>query len=90
MAQEVPLPCGHKISIEGTLKMRELRAWAAAEDRGDWLACYGYLTRFVKAWDWEGLDPSQPESYDELEMMEYKEINQAISDYIRGEAARKN
>jgi hypothetical protein len=90
MAQKVPLACGHTITVDGSLKMKDFRGWVAAEERGDIEAVYGYLVKMVKSWDWEGLDPSMPESYDELEMREYRQVVQAVSDYIRGDITAKN
>ena len=90
MAQEVPLRCGHKITVEGSLKMRDYRAWVAAESKNDLLIVYGYLAKLVRSWDFEGLDPSDPESYDELEMPEYTQVVIAVSEYLLGAMTSKN
>lgn len=92
MAERVTkkLACGHSLTLSGSVKMKEFRVWAKAEQEGDFEAAYRYLTRVVEAWDWDGLDPHDPASYDELEMNEYRQLNQAVSDWLRAEAASKN
>ena len=86
----VLLKCGHTITIEGSLKMGDFRRWVAAEKEGDLEAVYKYLAKIVKTWDWEGLDPKQPASYDELELGEYRQVVQAVSEWLMAEAASKN
>ena len=84
------LPCGHSITIAGSLKMGEFRRWVAAEKEGDLEAVYPYLAKVVTAWDWADLDPKAPESYDELLLSEYRQVVQAVSEYLMAEAASKN
>lgn len=86
----VLLKCGHAITIEGSLKMGDFRRWMAAEKEGDLAGIYKFLAKLVKTWDWPGLDPQNPDSYDELDMHEYQQINKAILAYITDEAASKN
>ena len=90
MANKVPLPCGHTITIDGTLKMREFRGWIQAEKAADFEQLYGYLARLISAWDWEGLDPHVPESYDELDIAEYKQITEAVSNHVLSAISAKN
>lgn len=90
MVNAVPLACGHNVTINGTLKMREFRGWVQAEKDGDLLAVYEYLARMISAWDWEGLDPSNPESYDELEVAEYKQVAEAVSEHVLNVLRAKN
>lgn len=85
-----PLLCGHKITISGRLKMGEFRRWTEAETQGDLATCYEYLARLIEAWDWEELDPRNTASYDELEMREYRQINEAVAEYLRAEGLAKN
>ena len=90
MAQEVLLKCGHKITLDGALKMREIREWGEAERRGAFQTCYGYLARLVKSWDWEDLDPSDPASYDELLSHEYQQVYLAVTKYVLSPEDTKN
>ena len=70
-------------------KMRDFRLWAEAESRGDLATCYEYLAKVIVDWDWP-LDPVDPNSYDELTVQEYRQINQAVSSYMQAEATAKN
>ena len=92
MAEKVTkkLACGHSITLSGSLRMKEFRAWVKADKEGDFEASYGYLARVIEAWDWEGLAPGDPASYDELELREYRQINEAVSEWVQAEAASKN
>ena len=53
-------------------------------------AMYPSFARLVKAWDFPGLDPQQPESYDVLEITEFRQVSEAIGEHLRGEMEAKN
>lgn len=92
MAERVTkkLACGHSITLAGRIIMKDFRAWVKADKEGDFEASYGYLAQVIEAWDWDGLDPDAPASYDELELREYRQINEAVSEWVQAEAASKN
>ncbi len=90
MEKTVLLACGHTITLAGSLKMKDFRRLGEAEKAGDLTESYTYLAQLIKAWDWPGLDPRDPASYDELEIGEYRQVLEAISEYLLAEATGKN
>lgn len=92
MAEQITkkLPCGHTITVGGGLKMKDFRRWVEAEKQGELGQVYPYLAKVVVAWDWTELDPSRAESYDELEIAEYRQVVQAVSEWLTAEATAKN
>ena len=89
------LPCGKGITISGSLKMKDFRKWVKAEQAGDLDVAYTYLARVVESWDMvdekgKALDPKKPASFDELELVEYQQVNQAVSEWLRAEVESKN
>ena len=84
------LRCGRTITLSGGLKMKHFRELLRAEAVQDLEAMYPFFARLVKAWDFPGLDPQQPESYDELEITEFRQVSEAIGEHLRGEMEAKN
>lgn len=84
------LPCGHIVTIEGGLKMGEFRRWMTAEKEAKYELVYPYLAKLVKVWDWPDLDPKDPDSYDQLDMDEYRQVVEAVSQHIVAATASKN
>jgi len=86
------LPCGKSITLEGRLRMGEMRLWSEAERQGNLMTCYEYLAKIIVAWDFEGdpTDPTDPKGYDNLWANEYQQVNKAAGDYMTAEAASKN
>lgn len=72
------------------LKMKELRAWMDAERSADLQAQYAFIAPCIESWTLNELDPSDPDSLDELEMGDYFTISRAISGIIRRTQAEKN
>ena len=85
------LPCGKTITIDGTVRltMREFRAWAKADDTGDYETAYACLARVIVAWDWL-CDPRSPASYDDLLLHEYKQVAKAVGEWLNAASEAKN
>ena len=71
------------------LKMKELRAWMDAERSADLRAQYVYIAPCIQSWELD-LDPSDPDSLDELDMSDFFTLSRAISAVIRRTQAEKN
>ena len=84
------LACGKSITVSGSLKMKDFRKWVKAEQEGDLDVAYTHLSKVIVKWDFDGLDPKNPESFDELELVEYQQVNQAVSEWLRAEVESKN
>lgn len=85
----VPLACGKSVTFSGKLRMKDFRAWTAAEQANDYDACYGYLAQLIEAWEFDG-DPSDPAAYDELDLSEYQQLNKAAAAFLTDEGTAKN
>ena len=72
-------------------RMGDLRKWGDAEVAGDLLTVYGYLARVVVAWDGFATDksPSDPESYDELTVPQYRRLATAVGTWIQNNSGGK-
>lgn len=70
-------------TIDPNVKMRDYRAFMKASqhitESLDTSELYPYLAKFVKAWPYAG-DPSVPESYDELTILEFREVAKHVND----------
>jgi len=70
--------------------MKDKRAFIAAtlasQKDGDDSLVYPFLARAVKTWPY-ALNPALPESYDELGMLDYREVTEQVAEafkrYIR-------
>lgn len=84
------LPSGATVEIDNSadLRMREFRAWADAENRGDFAATYPYLLRFVKAWAFA--EPPSIESLDDLSLSDFLALTRGVSEAIKQSNAAKN
>ena len=77
----VTLKNGKKVTFSGSLKMKEFRTWLQMEQSGNVGASYEYLAKLISEWDYS-LDPSDPASYDELTIPEYRELVEAAAKYL--------
>lgn len=59
------------------VKMKDFRAYWKAVAKGDWQGQDAFFAKVVKAWVFEG-DPSDANSYSELELEEYMLTQQKI------------
>jgi hypothetical protein len=84
------LPDGHTITVGGRVTMGQFRAWARAEQEGQFEAVYKHLAAVVQGWDYDAGDPRQPESYDNLTFTEYRQVNEAVVGWLRSEVEAKN
>lgn len=68
-------------------KMKQKRAFVRAvngvSQSGDEGEIYVHYAQVVKAWPFEGLDPSNPDDYDELEAVQFKEVTEKVSEAIK-------
>lgn len=83
------LACGHRVTISGRLRMRDIRKWTDAEATSDWLTTYKYLAVLVSDWDFSG-DPTDVEAYDDLWPHEMRQVNEAVGQHISAETQAKN
>lgn len=87
---EKKLDDGRSIAFEYTgLKMSDFRRWTKAESEGDFETVYAFLTRYVVDWTLDG-DPGDPSSYDELDLAEYRQVNNAASEWLQEVMQSKN
>jgi hypothetical protein len=77
----ITLKSGNKVTIAGTLTMREFRQWLEAEKSGDLTVSYKLLAKLISSWDYP-FDPKNPDSFDNLTITEYQEIVQAVAKYL--------
>lgn len=80
---------GLQLQLEGRVTMKEYRRFVDADSRGDYEAVYAFLAQVVKAWDLE-LDPTDPASYDELDVEEYLGVVRAVGEWLAGRQRAKN
>lgn len=82
------LPGGHRLEVEGTLKMREYLAWVEADATGNMITCFVFLARLIKSWDYkteEPVDPAEPAKgtkerpLDPKNIADFSELN--VQDY---------
>lgn len=59
------------------VKMKDFRAYWKAVAKGDWQGQDAFFAKVVKAWAFEG-DPSDVETYSELSLLEYNQVQVAI------------
>lgn len=59
------------------VKMKHFRAYWLAVAKGNWAEQDKFFARVVKQWQWQ-LDPNDPNSYGELGVAEYKQVQNAI------------
>ena len=89
---------GHRLEVEGSLKMREYLEWVRADSTGNSLLCFTFLAKLIKAWDYTtekdgqvvALDPKDLTAYGELDVMDYKVVAKAVSDWLKRDPDEKN
>lgn len=77
------------------IKMKDWQRWVTADADADFDTSYFYLAKYVTAWsffdeDGVSLDPTDVESWGELDLADYLKVNRAVSEHISGELKRKN
>lgn len=72
------------------LKMREFRAWLKAEQDGDFLAQYAFITPMIASWDHPTLDAHDQGSLDELSLRDFGALSRGCSAVIQRTASEKN
>lgn len=65
------------VSFDG-VKVKDFRAYWTAVKRGDWAGQDRFFALVVRQWQYP-LNPNQPESYGELDLMQYLQVQKAIS-----------
>ena len=83
------LACGGNVTIQGRLRMRDVRKWTEAEQTADLLTCYRYMAAMIVEWSFAG-DPNDPESYDNLWQHEMRQVNLALTQHVSAQSQAKN
>jgi len=59
------------------VKMKDFRAYWTAVARGDWQGQDEFFAKVVQSWDYK-LNPSDPESYGDLDLTSYAVVQQMV------------